>query len=106
MIDRVPGVGDAVWWAPKRLGCVVRKVDGDRIVTFQGGEIVRNNRGRETPRWTVQAKLRTVRWHSPSGMWVVGRGPMPTMKGGIVILPEPVSVSGYAQGSFATEKIK
>ena len=95
-----PYVGSAVWWAPKRVGCVITAIR-DTLVTFQGGEIIRNRRGREVPRWTVQVEVKHLRWDAELGMFFVGRGPKPRTQGGIVLTPEPLALSGTTRGSFA-----
>lgn len=101
VVGKLPGVGDQVWWAPKQLGCIVTARDLNGNFTFQGGEIVRNKRGREVPRWTVMAGLDSAKWDESSKMWIVGEGPAPKNVRGVVIVPTPVVVSGQSKGGFA-----
>src|SRR4026209_2303235 len=97
LITKLPSVGDAVWWAPKQLGCTITKVRKDGVITFQGGELVTNSKGRVLPRWTVMA---TSYDYDPAfNMYVVGQGLLPKNVRGTIIKPEPVLLSGKATGS-------
>ena len=101
---RTPLVGDPVWWAPKRAQCVVTETHGDGSFVFQGGEIVKNKRGRQVPRWTVAARHAGATWKPDLGIWIVGEGPTPKRgRDHTVVYPEPVAMSGTSRGSFAVE---
>lgn len=104
LVPKRPAVGDPVWWAPKQVGCVVTKVYGDNggRIQFQGGPIVKNNRGRQLPRFTVETVGGGARWDTRLEMWVVGQGPRPRRAGELILLPDPVLISGQRRGSFAT----
>lgn len=104
LIPKRPAVGDPVWYAPKQVGCSVTKVYGDHggRIQFQGGPIIKNKRGRQFPRYTVETKGGGAVWNTQLEMWIVGQGPRPRTHGGIVLLPEPVLVTGSRRGSFAT----
>jgi len=98
LLGRVPAIGDPVWWAPKELGGIVTERRAD-IIVFQGGEIVRNKRGRETPRWTVASRADNFTWHEDLKLWSVGQGPMPKTVRGVIVTPDLIEV----KGSFAAE---
>lgn len=101
---RIPQVGDPVWWAPKQVGCVITARHPDGSMTFQGGEIVKNVKGRQVPRWTAMTGRSTYLWDARLRTWVVGQGPIPKIVRGLVVQPQPVALSGSAQGSFAAER--
>ena len=101
---RYPQPGEAVWWAPKQLGAIVTSLNADGSFTFQGGELVKNSKGRLLPRWTVMAGADTVYYDPSVKMWICGQGKLPHAVRGIVLMPEPVQLSGEARGSFATLK--
>jgi hypothetical protein len=98
---RIPSLGDPVWWAPKCAGCTVTRVQTDGLITFQGGETIKNKKGRQVPRWTVQSLVKNFVWRDDLKMWIVGAGPHPKTLRGQVVYPEPARLSGQAQGSFA-----
>lgn len=98
---RVPQVGEKVWWAPKGLGCLVTHAGNGLVFQFQGGETIKNKKGRQVPRWTVQAKLGAATWDNILGMWIVGQGKTPKLVRGTIITPDPVAMSGKSTGSFA-----
>lgn len=104
LVTRVPLVGDPVWWAPKQIGCVVTAIEPNGNVVFQGGEIVKNSRGRQIPRWTVAAGCSTYLWDESLQMWIVGQGVTPKEVRGAILKPSPVQLSGQAAGSFARSK--
>ena len=101
---RIPAAGELVWWASKQIGCTVTKVSTNGILTFQGGEIIKNKKGRQVPRWTVQSRIENATFDPATQYWIVGEGLTPKVIRGVVVTPKPVSVSGYAQGSFATAR--
>jgi hypothetical protein len=101
LVSKVPNVGDPVWWASKQLGCIVTELQGNGTVIFQGGEIVKNGKGREVPRWTVATFATNAVWNGTIHMWVVGEGPAPKDVRGTVITPDSVLLSGVGKGSFA-----
>lgn len=98
---RLPSAGEKVWYAPKRCGMLVTRLRTDGMVIFQGGPIVKNKRGRQTPRWTVQARATDGVWRPDLDMWIFGEGPTPRNVRGQVVYPDPVQITGKAQGSFA-----
>jgi hypothetical protein len=104
-IRRVPGVGDAVYWAKKEVGLQITRLfanpRGEMIAELQGGAIIKNKTGRQVPRWTVQSKVKYMKWDADLGMWFVGQGPRPRAVNGIIILPDAVVMSGTSKGSFA-----
>lgn len=102
-IVRVPRIGDQVWWAPKGVGGVVTARYTNGNIIFQGGEIVKNKKGREVPRWTVAAGVNTYVWNADIAMWVVGQGRLPKSARGVIVTPDPVAVSGALKGSFAVK---
>lgn len=98
---RVPLVGDLVWWAPKQFMGRVTEVRGN-MVTFQGGELVENKKGRIVPRWTTMSRSENYKWDRQ--FWVIGQGPTPKIsENGQIIYPDPVSLSGKSRGSFAVK---
>lgn len=96
-------LGSPVWWRPKSVGLSVQHIYSDGSVLLQGGPIVRNKSGREVPRWSVATLERNLKWHADINMWSLGQGPLPKNVRGQVITPDPVYLSGVAQGSFATQ---
>lgn len=98
---RLPKIGEAVWWAPKGVGCVITDVLSNGNVVFQGGPVVRNKRGRQVPQWTVATGGETPQWDESIQMWIVGQGPLPKNTRGTIITPDPVALSGKSVGSFA-----
>lgn len=102
VVTKAPMIGDPVWYAPKRVGCMVIRVNvGQNSVVFRGGPVVKNKRGREVPRWTIQTRITNLRWNPHTKMFNVGEGPTPKVVRGQVVYPDPVAMSGQAQGSFA-----
>lgn len=103
LLGRYPAIGDPVWWAPKEVKAVITAVSPSGGFVFQGGEIVRNAKGRELPRWTVAAAVNAYIWND-AGFWQVGQGRLPRKVGEQVVYPEPVAVSGKATGSFTVRR--
>ena len=103
LVTKVPQIGEAVWWAPKGVGCHVTAVKANGNTIFQGGEIVTNANGREVPRWTVAAGVDAFVFDNNLGMWIVGQGPRPKRVRETIITPDAVALSGKAKGSFAVK---
>jgi hypothetical protein len=110
VIVRIPSVGDSVWWAPKGVGGEVRSVQTNGMVSLTAGPLVKNKKGRQVPRWTVQANAKSFVWRGDLNCWILGQGPHPKVvrgeiknpKGHQIVRPTPVQMSGQAKGSFAT----
>lgn len=103
LLGKVPKIGDPVWWAARGISGVITEQSPSGGFIFQGGNIVKNRKGREVPRWTVAASVKSYVWND-GGFWVVGKGPIPKEVRGLVVYPKPVLASGKAVGSFGRGK--
>jgi hypothetical protein len=95
-IVRVPKVDDAVWWAPKQVGCRITKLEWDGSLMFQGGDLIKKPSGKVMPEWSVATMPDSLEWDPINGWWICGQGATP--RKGTVLFPDPMTVKVGANG--------